>query len=154
MARFPKPFNWKPINPKKYAGDVSKIISRSSWETRLFSYLDKNPSVLLWNSEDFIIKYISPIDGQYHNYHIDVIAKIKTKSGEEKTFAIEVKPAAQMVEPKPGPNKKSKVLLEQIETYQVNQAKWKAAKAFCEQKGISFIVLNEYDLGIEKRKSK
>lgn len=154
MPRFPKPFLWKPKNPQKYVGDPSKITSRSSWETRLFSYLDKNESVISWNSEDIVVKYISPVDGRMHNYHIDVVAKMKTRSGEIKTFAIEVKPEVQTLPPKNTPSKKREVLLEEVETYLINQAKWEAASKFFKERGATFIVMTEYDMGIAKRKQK
>ena len=35
-----------------------------------------------------------------------------------------------------------------MKTYIVNQAKWAAAKEFCNSKNIEFILLNEDNLGI------
>lgn len=151
--RFAKPRQWKPKNPAKYVGKTDNIISRSSWETRLFSYLDSNPAVLFWNSEDVVIKYVSPVDGRIHNYHVDVVAKIRNRHGEEKVYAIEVKPEYQMIPPKMSSTNKKR-LTEDIETYSINQAKWAAAKAFFEKQNIIFLVLNEYDIGIAKRKNK
>lgn len=145
MAR-PKPRKWIPKNPDKYIGDVNNIISRSSWETRLLNWLDASPSVLCYNSEEFIVPYISPIDGRPHRYFVDFLAKVKTRSG-IKTYAIEVKPQREMVPPVQSKNKKK--MLTETTTYLVNQAKWEAARAICKQKGIEFIVLNENDLGIK-----
>lgn len=147
MSR-PKPRKWTPKNPDKYAGNAKNIITRSSWETRAMHYLDLNENVLLWASEEFAIKYISPLDGMEHRYFIDFLAKMKTKTG-IKTFAIEVKPNAERFPPKPTKNKK--LFMEAISTYTVNQAKWAAAEAFCKEKDIVFIVIDEYDLGIKKR---
>lgn len=149
--RFPKPFEWKPTNPNKYIGK-KPIISRSSWETRLFSFLDKNPSVIFWNSEDVIVKYKSPVDGRLHNYHVDIVAKIRNRIGEEKIYAIEIKPASQMVPPRQTAKKQQRVFLEETETFLINQAKWEAATEFFNSRGVTFLVLNEYDIGIAKRK--
>ena len=36
-------------HPEKYKGDYNKIVYRSSWELRVFKYLDDNPNVIkLW----------------------------------------------------------------------------------------------------------
>lgn len=146
---FPKPKLWKPKNPEKYAGDSNNIVARSSWETRLFNVMDQQPNVLMWCSEEFNIKYISPVDGKEHRYFSDVLAKMSARDGSEKMFLIEVKPHKERHPPKPKNNKKT--FKKEIETYLVNQAKWAAAEAFCSTKGISFLVLDEYDLGISKR---
>ena len=41
-----------PKNPNKYVGDVDNIVYRSSWELRVFKWMDDNPSVLEWASEE------------------------------------------------------------------------------------------------------
>ena len=148
MSR-PKPRKWTPKNPQKYAGDVRNIISRSSWETKLLNWLDLNPNVIMYASEEFSIKYFSPIDNTDHKYYPDFLAKMKLRDGSEKTFLIEVKPAKERVPPKPGKNKTQFVT--EMSTYLVNQAKWKAAEAFCASQGITFLVLDEFDLSIKKR---
>lgn len=134
-----------PKNPSKYIGNEPPRY-RSSWEKRLMKFLDDRPSVVAWNSEDLIIKYISPMDGKFHRYHIDFVAKMKTVNGEERTYAIEVKPEK---ETKPPKTKSHKRLILETETYLINQAKWKAAREFCEMNNMHFIILNEYDLGIK-----
>ena len=53
-----------PSNPQKYIGDPNNIIYRSSWECKVMNWLDKNPDILSWASEELIIPYISPVDGQ------------------------------------------------------------------------------------------
>ena len=134
-----------PKNPHKYVGEGLPRY-RSSWEKKLMKFLDDRPSVLMWNSEDLIVKYISPLDGKFHRYHIDFVAKMKTRTGEEKTYAIEVKPDKETRPPK---TKSRKRLILETETFLVNQAKWKAASEFCLQNGMHFIILNEYDLAIK-----
>ena len=36
-----------------------------------------------------------------------------------------------------------------VETYAVNQAKWKAAREFCADRNIEFKIMTEYELGIK-----
>jgi len=134
-----------PSNPEKYIG-TSDIRYRSSWEKRLMKWLDCNPSVISWNSEDFIIPYMSPIDNKQHKYHVDFLAKMRLKDGSIKTYAIEVKPKAEMLPPKKNRNKER--MITEVTTYVTNQAKWAHAKEYCDKLDIAFIVLNEYDLGI------
>ena len=46
-----------PHNPKKYKGNASKIIWRSTWELKLCKHLDLSDKVLLWSSEEIVIPY-------------------------------------------------------------------------------------------------
>ena len=144
--RYPKPRKWIPRNPDKYAGDVNNIIARSSWEIKLMNYLDTNPSVIFWNSEDLHVPYISPIDNKQHTYHVDFLAKMKLRDGTEKTYALEVKPASQCIPPKKTQNRER--MITETATYLINQAKWTAATEFCKRKNVTFIVLTEKDLNI------
>ena len=60
----------------------------------------------------------------------------------------EEKPKRQTMEPK----KKSRVTKSYIyecKTYAVNQAKWKAATEFCEDRRIEFKIITEEELGIK-----
>ncbi|KKL19318.1 hypothetical protein LCGC14_2466650, partial [marine sediment metagenome] len=47
-------------NPNKYVGDLKKVIFRSSWELYMNQFLDNNPNILRWSSEEFYIPYIKP----------------------------------------------------------------------------------------------
>ena len=94
---------YKIENPSKYIGDPTKIICRSLWERRVCKYLDENINVLRWGSEELIIPYYSPVDKKNHRYYPDFIAEIKDKSGNIKTYVIEVKPKKQTKPPKPNP---------------------------------------------------
>ena len=146
MKRYPKPRKWFPKNPQKYIGDFNNIIARSSWEIRFMNYCDLSSNVIKWNSEDVKIPYLSPIDGKPHNYHVDFIASIKVSDGSVKTFLIEIKPFAQTQPPKNTRNKKT--LMESVATYQVNQAKWDAARLYCKKHGFEFMLITENELGL------
>ena len=90
---------FKPTKPKKYKGDVSNIICRSSWERRFCNWCDINENILEWGSEEFWIPYHAP-DGRVRRYFPDFIIKVKENTGKLKTYVIEVKPLKQTKEPK------------------------------------------------------
>ena len=139
---------YKPSFPKKYKGDPNNIICRSSWERKFCHWCDLNENILEWGSEEFFIPYISPVDNRVHRYYPDFIIKVKENTGKIKTYVIEVKPARQTVPPK----KKSRItksFLYEAQTYAVNQAKWKAAKEWCADRMLEFIVITEKELGIK-----
>ena len=55
---------YKPRFPKKYKGDISNIICRSSWENKLFAVgVIINENIIEWGSEEFFIPYRAP-DGK------------------------------------------------------------------------------------------
>lgn len=149
MGRFHQGI-YKPKHPEKYVGDVNNIVYRSSWEVKAMIWLDTNPSVLKWGSEELIIPYVSPVDDRVHRYFPDFVMQYKTNGGGVGMAVLEVKPNAQRKMPN-HPRKQTKRYLNEVVTYTVNQAKWTAAKLWCDKKGWKFVVLDEYDLGIKKR---
>ena len=88
-----------PKNPKKYNGDYNNIIYRSSWEARVMKYLDENPNVIWWSSEELIIPYKNPVDQKIHRYFPDFVVKTKKKDGKVMTYVLEVKPEKQTKKP-------------------------------------------------------
>lgn len=144
--KFPNPVQYKPKNPLKYRGNPNAIWSRSSWETKFMIYLDKNPNVLYWNSEDIKIKYFSTTDQKIRTYHMDFWMRYVHQDGSIKTALIEIKPYAQTVPPKRGRRKKIETYLTEEKTFRVNQDKWKAAADFAAKHGWDFNVVTEYEL--------
>lgn len=135
-----------PKNPQKYIGDAKNIIYRSSWEARVMHKLDVSDWCISWASEEISIPYLSPADSRYHRYFPDFIVKYKDKTGSLKTMMIEIKPHKQS-EP-PTPKKRiTKQYINEVVTYGINQAKWKAANEFCLDRGWQFRVLTEKELG-------
>ena len=64
-----------------------------------------------------------------------------------RSMILEVKPHSQSIEPV----KKTKITkryINEVVTYGVNQAKWKAAEEYCNDRKWEFKVLTEFDLGI------
>ena len=133
---------YQPKNPKKYEGDPSKIVYRSSWERLFMEWLDLNPDVSLWESEEFYIPYISPVDNRQHRYFVDF--KVKFANGS--TLLIEIKPAHQTKKPVPRKGKKVALLESEVKTYAVNYAKWKAAEKYAAERGMKFAVFTEHTL--------
>jgi hypothetical protein len=142
---------FSPQDPSKYLGDPTRIIYRSLWERRFMVYCDTNPFILKWASEEVIIPYISPLDKKLHRYFPDFYVKMRDKYGNIKETLIEVKPKKQT---KPPDKKKqftekgnkSRRYLNEVATYAVNEAKWKAAVEFCEDRNWEFKILTEDQL--------
>ena len=143
---------FKPRNPEKYKGDPTYIIYRSGWELKLMSYLDKHPHVTKWCSEEIIIPYRSPIDGRMHRYFPDFYVEQINKEKRKEKVLIEVKPYAQTQPPKvqnTKKNKPTKRYLNEVKTWGINSAKWKAAEEFCKDRGYIFRIITENELGIK-----
>jgi hypothetical protein len=136
-----------PKNPQKYIGDPKNIIYRSSWECKVMSWLDLEPSIISWASEELIIPYISPVDGKWHRYFPDFLVKSRTKEGKLKTLLLEVKPKKQTQEPEQR-KRITKQYINEVTTWGVNQAKWKAAEEFCADRNWEFKLITEDHLGI------
>ena len=134
-------------NPKKYLGNYTKVIFRSSWELKMFIWCDDNPNVLKWNSEEVVIPYINPFDGQYHRYFTDIYAEI-LRNGEIQKFIYEIKPRTETMPPKK-PKRRSKSYVNRLKTYLINQAKWESAAKYCKERNLEFKVLTERELGIK-----
>jgi len=136
-----------PKNPQKYVGDANNIIYRSSWECKVMSWLDRNNDILSWASEELIIPYLSPVDNRVHRYFPDFLVKVRTKDGTTKTMILEVKPKKQTMAPQPK-KRVTKQFIEEVKTYGINQAKWKAATEFCLDRGWEFRLITEDHLGL------
>jgi len=113
----------------------------------MFRYCDLSENVLEWSSEETVVPYKNPITGTQHRYYIDIYLKHRTKDGQIKKKLIEVKPSKQ-TKPPALPKRKTKKYLKEVETYVVNQAKWKAAAKYAHKHGMEFVVFTEKELGI------
>ena len=133
---------YRPTNPKKYVGNTKQIVYRSLLERRFMRYCDLNQDILFWASEELPVRYYNPLDKKYHRYFPDFV--VKTVNNDK--YMIEIKPSRQAVKPKP-PKKKTKSYMRESFEYIKNKAKWSAAKAYCEDKGMQFKIITEEDLG-------
>ena len=133
---------YRPTNPKKYVGNTKQIVYRSLLERRFMRYCDLNEDILYWASEELPVRYYNPLDKKYHRYFPDFV--VKTVNNDK--YMIEIKPSRQAVKPKT-PKKKTKSYMRESFEYIKNQAKWQAAKAYCDDKGMQFKIITEKDLG-------
>ena len=139
---------FKPSNPKKYKGDHTNIIYRSLWERKFMVYCDLNENIMEWASEEFFIPYLDPTTNRVRRYFPDFFVKYKDIHGRIRSSLIEVKPMRQCAPP-PKPKRQTKKYLNEAYEYAKNQAKWKAAKDFCEDRMWEFKVMTEKELGIK-----
>ena len=144
---------FRPLNPGKYKGDYSNIVYRSRWELVLMRHLDAHPDVIEWSSEEVVIPYVSPIDRKRHRYFVDFFVKRKGRDGLLETLLIEVKPRAQTTPPDVKltlkGQKPTRRYINEVMTWGVNEAKWKAAEDYCKDRGWKFIIMTEHELGIK-----
>jgi len=134
-------------NTNKYLGDPTNIWYRSLWERRVMVHLDENPNVLEWSNEEIIIPYLSPVDGRWHRYFPDFFIRVKNKEGLVEGFILEVKPEKQSIPPQKR-SKITKAYIQEVVTFGINEAKWKAADEYCRDRNWKFKVITEKDLGI------
>jgi|TARA_B100000035_G_C21034424_1_gene570101 hypothetical protein len=140
---------YKPSYPQKYKGDPTNIIYRSLWERKFMRYCDLTENISQWQSEEFWIPYKSPLDNRMHRYFPDFFIKYTDASGKKRSVVIEVKPKKQLKEPKRNPKKRTKSWAMEVQTWVINQAKWKAAEEYCADRKYEFKIMTEDDLGIE-----
>ena len=136
-----------PVYPEKYKGRPP-IICRSSWEEAFCRWADHSRGIKSWVSEEVVIKYQDPIQPirnnkpHFKNYWPDYV--IETVNGE--VYLIEVKPLKYTKAPTQSKNKSRKTVLTENKSWLVNQAKWKAARAYCLRKGWTFKIITEKEL--------
>lgn len=125
-------------NLSKYEGNPSKVQYRSLWERQVMRWLDDNPSVIGWNSEEVVIGYKCKTDNRLHRYFVDMFIRMK----DGKCYLVEIKPKRQTVPPKQ-PQRKSKKYLKEVLTYGKNISKWEAAQAYAAKRGMIFQIWTE-----------
>ena len=139
---------YSPINPKKYRGNPREIYYRSLWELKFMKWCDINQNILEWGSEEIVVPYRSPLHGRYHRYFVDFYIKVQTRSNIIKKYLIEIKPKKQTVEP-PIQKKRTKRYISEVTTYVINQAKWEAAREWCADRQLEFLILTEDHLNVK-----
>lgn len=128
-------------NKAKYVGDPDKVVYRSMWERQVFRWLEANPDVVEWNSEEIVIPYTCATDNKRHRYFIDIYFKLTNG----KRYLVEIKPDKETKPPKT-PKKRTKRYITESLTYVKNQSKWKAASEFAADNGVEFQVWTENTL--------
>lgn len=142
--KFIMPLDEHMESTKKIKDDIY-IQYKSKLELKFMQYCDINNKIDKFSLEPFAIQYVKPTDGKYHRYYIDffiIINGIKC--------LIEIKPYEQThppIKPKKLTGKSVLNYKKQLETWYINQAKWKAAQQFVLQKGFKFIIITDKELG-------
>lgn len=127
-----------PKNPQKYIGTKKELVCRSLWERRVCKFLDETPNITKWSFEEIEIPYVNPIDKKVHRYIPDFLVQIE-RVDNKKSMLIEVKPKKQ-VHLRETASAKDRLIFE------INKAKWEAAKKFCEKHNIEFKILTEKEI--------
>lgn len=143
------------VNPIKFTKPLDEhmksykdgfINFKSSLELKAFRYADYNKHVTKWSIEPFPIYYVKPTDGKKHRYYIDLF--LEFSSGHK--FLVEVKSKSETKPPRKPGKKTEKAIMNyqrKLQTYAINQAKWKAATEFAARNNMKFIILTENELG-------
>ena len=121
---------------------VELMLEASNNHFIFWVYCDRNDDIIYWASEELPVRYYNPLDKKYHRYFPDFV--VKTVNNDK--YMIEIKPYRQVKKPKP-PKRKSKSYMRESFEYIKNQAKWEAAKIYCDDKGMQFKIITEKDLG-------
>lgn len=149
---------YKITNPSKFIRPIDEYMEstinrdgntyvqyKSGLERIAFCYADMNPKIKFFSVEPFNIQYIKPTDNKIHRYYIDMFLEFVT--GDK--FLVEIKSYNETIPPeKPRVNTARSVIRYKnaVETYMINQAKWKSAREFAEKRGMRFIILTENEL--------
>jgi len=147
----PKQGVYRLKNPGKYTGPLTDggVLYRSSWESRMFYYMDNNANVIEWSSEGLIIPYIFKLDGKVHKYYPDIVCTIKKSDGSLQTYVIEIKPYKQTIPPTKPKNRsldRKRKFEKELYTYAKNTNKWEYAKEYCDKNGYIFKLLTEKEI--------
>jgi hypothetical protein len=128
-----------PRFPEKYVGDVGNIWCRSSWEVTVCKFFDSRSDVIRWGSEELVIPYLSPLDSKVHRYFPDFFVEYYDKDRNVIREIVEVKPLHESEEAFAKSDRSKDALV-------VNEAKWKSAAIYCEQRGMKFRVITEHSI--------
>ena len=136
---------YKVINKDKYLG-TSDPRYLSSYELHVFNYLDRSPHVLEWGAEIIVVPYYSHVDESNRRYMVDVFVVYQKPNGDKVTEIIEIKPTKDTIKPVNKKGKKRSTYMRELYTYNVNIAKWLAAKKYADKRGWNFRLLTEKNI--------
>jgi hypothetical protein len=147
---------FRPNNPEKYKGDVTKIRWRSTWELKVFRRCDDHPDIVWWQSEEIAIPYMNPAKnkgtGGSARYFPDIVYKKRVGENLYEIVMVEIKPKGQTRPPdisrknKTPTGRVSRRYINETVTYAVNEAKWKAAERYCRERGWKWLIMTEDDI--------
>jgi hypothetical protein len=108
------------------------------WERNICKFCDDTENIVKWSFEEIIVPYTNPLDKKTHNYYPDFLIQFKNNNGLN-TWMVEVKPKKQTYL-KENASKKEKI------TWIINNAKWEAAKKYCEKNKMEFKIITEKEI--------
>ena len=138
--------------PHKYKGPLDEngdVHFRSSWESRLFFYMDHNANFVEWGSESITIPYLFSLDNKVHKYYPDIVCKAQLADGSLQTFILEVKPDSQTKMPSKPKNRsidRKKRYEQEMYVYVKNQDKWKYTEEYCKKNNYVFLLVTENEI--------
>lgn len=116
-------------------------------------FLDTNPSILHWSSEELWVNYVNPVTTdsagrpKISRYFPDFVIMYRDVTGAIKTDIIEIKPMKETMRT-PGMSERDKM------AYAVNKSKWDAADRYAKANGATFKVLTEQALFYNPKRKK
>lgn len=125
--------------------NLIKLNYKSSLEYKCLRYCDMNKYIKRYSLEPFSIQYYKPTTKKFHRYFVDLYIEFENSQ----KFLVEVKSYKETIKPTIPKKKTQKAMLnynKAEETYAINLCKWKAAEAFCKERGIRFLILTEREL--------
>ena len=138
-----------PKNMSKYMGRKMPVM-RSTWEEKFARWLDSNPSVIRWGSENIVIHYYNPVKMRKARYYPDFYMEVE-KNGKVVAYLTEIKPYKETRPPINRGRKTKKTLLWEDKTYATNNAKWVAAIKWCTKMNMIFKIVTERELFGKKK---
>lgn len=158
---------YKVQNPKKYIGESSLVIFRSSWEHSFCRWCDYSPSILRWSSEPIRIPYydrVSKLEECKRNgldpnnpknwavkyYNTDFWIEVDKGEGEVQKMFVEIKASGKLRKPIPpdqnAPLKEQRRFNINAKEYLINEAKFAALTAWADKNNSKFYVFTELTL--------
>ena len=154
-------------NTKKYVGDPTLVVYRSSWEFSFCKWCDFSPSVKRWSSEPIKVPYYdrvsnleeckkygldpnNPKNWKVRYYFTDFWVEVIKGNKEMERWFIEIKPANKLKKPAPPP-KDAKVQTikkfnREAKEYLINEAKFAALNEWAKKHNSKFYVFTENTL--------
>lgn len=124
-------------NPEKcHNGDY--VQCKSGLEEKWMTKIDTHTSFIEWSYEKVHIPYYYK---RKRIYEVDLWARVLSSNGDIKEVLIEIKHSKSLNRPKGGRN-----FSQNLEEWEMNQAKWEAAREYAKHHGMEFHVLTEKSL--------
>ena len=140
---------YRPQNKEKCKSSLNCYRSRP--EYMIMRWMDNNPNVVSWASEQDVVWYKKSMDGgRPHRYFLDFTCEYRNRDGSVSKLFIEYKPKKFLKMPVRTKRMSAKTYNYLCETWVQNQEKWAAARKYAEDHDGRFMVICEDSIGIEE----